>query len=59
MKLGKETEEKVYKFDAEFTTKEWKMLKDYGQKLILKDEGALVNYALNDILRKAVERHKK
>lgn len=59
MKLGKETEEKVCKFDAEFTAKEWKMLKDYGQKLILKDEGALVNYALNDILHNEVKKHKK
>ena len=59
MKFGKETSEKYCKFDVEFENKEWNILRDYGLKLIQKDEGALVNYAVNKILSKEVESHKK
>lgn len=59
MIFGKETIEKVCKFEADFEDKEWDMLKKYGLKHIKKDEAALVNYAVNDILRKEVERKRK
>ena len=59
MIFGKETIEKVHKFDVDFETKEWNMLKKYGLKLIKNDEGALINYAVNDILRKEIESNKK
>jgi len=56
MIFGKETKEKVCKFDVDFEENEWDMLKKYGLKTIKTDESALVNYAVNDILRKEVER---
>jgi hypothetical protein len=58
MKLGKETIETVYKFDAKFSAKESKMLKEYGLELIQKDEASLINYAVNRILERAVEDRK-
>lgn len=58
MKFGKETSEKVCMFDVDFDKKEWDMLRDYGLGLIKNDEEALINYAVNDILRKEVERKK-
>lgn len=59
MIFGKETIEKVHKFDVDFEDKELAMLKEYGLKTIKTDEGALVNYAINDILRKEVERNER
>ncbi len=59
MKLGKETIKTVHNFDATFSTKELKMLKDYGLKLIREDEASLVNYAVNRILENAVKEKKK
>ena len=59
MKFGKETKEKVCKFDVEFSDKEFSFLKEYGLKEIKNDYPALVNYALNKILIKEIERKSK
>jgi hypothetical protein len=59
MKFGKETIEKFCKFDVEFSNEECTMLKKYGQKLIKDDDAALINYAVNEILKKAVNDSKK
>jgi hypothetical protein len=55
MKLGKETKVTYHKFDVDFENKEYKMLKNYALQEIVKDDEALVNYAVNKILTKAVQ----
>ena len=59
MKFGKETKETYCQFDVDLSKKEWETLKEYGRKTIEKDDGALINYAINDIVRKEVERSEK
>ena len=58
MKLSKETIEKYHKFDIDLDKKEYKILRDYGLKLINSDDEALINYAVNKILGDAVKEKK-
>ena len=53
--FGKETIDKVHKFDVDCTDVEWKTLKEYGLKKIQEDDLALINYAVVDLLKKYIE----
>jgi len=59
MKFGKETAEKYVKFDVDIDNNEYDMLKNYGLEQIKNDDQALINYAVNKILRAEVEREEK
>jgi hypothetical protein len=50
MKIGKEKKEIYYRFDVDFEKKEYDILREYGAKEIVKDDNALINYAVNKIL---------
>ena len=56
MKIGKETIETFYRFDVDLSQKEHTALRNYGLNLIKNDDAALINYAANAILRKAVDK---
>jgi len=56
MEIGKEKIEKVHKFEIDLSTKEYSLLKKIGLELIIKDEEALINYAVNHILKKQIEK---
>lgn len=56
MKIGKEKTEKVHEFEINLSTKEYVLLKKIGLELIIKDEEALINYAVNHILEKQIEK---
>lgn len=59
MKLENEREETVYKFDVDFTDNEADVLVDIGLKRIKNDREALINYAVNALLKEYVENIKK
>jgi len=59
MKFGKESVEKFHKFDVSFDKKEHSFLRDYGLDQIKNDDEALINYAVNKILREAVKNGEK
>ena len=56
MEIGKEKIEKVHKFEIDLSTKEYALLKKIGLEFIIKDEEALINYAVNHILKKQIEK---
>lgn len=58
MKIGKEKVEKIHKFEMYFSPKEYALLKKMGLELIIKDEEALINYAVNYILNKEIDKAK-
>lgn len=58
MKIGKEKVEKIHKFEMDFSPKEYVLLKKMGLELIIKDEEALINYAVNYILNKEIDKAK-
>ena len=59
MELSKEKKQTVYAFDLDVSDQEHKMLKEFGLKTIKDDDDALINYAVNYILRKEVESYDK
>lgn len=56
MEIGKEKVEKVHKFKIDLSSEEYALLKKIGLELIIKDEEALINYAVNYILAKEVDK---
>jgi hypothetical protein len=56
MEIGKEKVEKVHKFEIDLSSEEYALLKKIGLELIIKDEEALINYAVNYILAKEVDK---
>ena len=56
IKFGKETEEVVHKFEIECDDITEQIFIDYAKKRILNDKQALINYAVNEIIREEVER---
>jgi len=56
MKLENEQKETYCKFDIDLTELEYKDLVKYGREHIQNDEPELVNYAVNHMLRKMVEK---
>lgn len=59
IKIGKETKMTYYHFDIEMDIDDRKKLIKYALKTIKKDEEALINYAMNDLLKKRVEELKE
>ena len=57
MKIGKEKAIQYSEFKVDFESKEYCMLKEYGKKEILKDDNALINYAINKILADYIQRN--
>ena len=58
MKIGKETIEESCKFDIDLSSKEAATLKEYGLKNIQNDDAALINYAVNKMLRDYISTEK-
>lgn len=56
IKLGKMTKEKVCKFDTEIDVKTFNVLLKYAKKAIMKDNETLISWAINDILKKQIEK---
>ena len=58
MKFIKERKDQWVTFDVEYTANEFKMLLDYGRKNCpkKKQEELLFEWAVNDLLRRKVER---
>ena len=59
MNFGKEVIGKVYKFKVEMDDKEEALLKEYALKNIINDDEALLNYAVNRILKEMVNKGDK
>lgn len=58
MKFGKETEVNQVRFEVEMTDEERDFLYKEGLQRIVLDEEAIINYAVNDILREQLMRDK-
>jgi len=59
MELGQEKEELFYSFPLDLSDEEAKRLRDFGLKVIAEDADALINYAVNYMLKKQVEKLEK
>jgi len=51
IKIGKESKETVYRYEMEYDDNIEKPLIDWAMKRIVNDKEALINYAVNGILR--------
>ena len=59
MKFLNETKEEMYNFEVDLDPEEAKWFRDFGLREIEKDEEALINYAVNFILREQIEQIEK
>lgn len=55
MNIDNEQKETVYRFDVDLSPEEHQILVFLGKEMILKDEAALINYAVNKILEEQVK----
>ena len=58
IKFGKERKETFYRFDIKVEPKLETILIKYAKKRIINDREALINYAINGILREEMDRNK-
>jgi len=56
MEISKEKISKYYEYELDTNTKEYQNLLQYARENILNDEPELINYAVNSILRLAIDK---